>query len=220
MDRDLPASDMACPLCFGSGDPVAGTEFLLCAECRGFYRHFRHLPGIEAERARYETHNNDVNDPGYQRFVSPIVAAVQRDFAPSHSGLDFGAGTGPVTSKLLHDRGFTIAQYDPLFHNHPELLEASYDYIVCCEVVEHFHSPDREFALLKRLLRPAGRVYCMTSLYRPEIDFRKWYYIRDPTHVFVYQPATMEWIARRHGFSACILEDRLTIFENPSQEPG
>jgi SAM-dependent methyltransferase len=194
---------------------VPGTEFHLCVECRGFYRHFRHRPGIEEEKARYETHNNDVNDPGYQRFVSPIVSSVLRDFTPNHSGLDFGAGTGPVISKLLRDRGFDIVKYDPFFHDHPVLLEDTYDYIVCCEVVEHFYAPAREFARLKRLLKPQGRLYCMTHLYNPELDFRNWYYIKDPTHVFIYQSATMEWIRQKYGFSLCAIQDRLITFMNP-----
>lgn len=206
---------MNCPLCQNSGDRVPKSSFYLCTECRGFFRDFRQLPSVEQERARYETHNNDVNDPRYQKFVWPVVSAVMRDFTEKHSGLDFGAGTGPVISKLLLDRGFSIAQYDPLFYDYPNLLELSYDYIVCSEVVEHFHSPRKEFALLKSLLEPKGRIYCMTKLYSPEIDFTKWHYINDLTHVFIYRRETMEWIKREYGFSSCIIEDRLVVFTNP-----
>lgn len=202
-------NDMECPLCRGAGNWIPGTEFLLCDECRGFFRHVRHLPGLDQEKARYETHNNDVNDPRYQAFVSPIVSAVLRDFTPNHTGLDFGAGTGPVISKLLREKSYQIGQYDPFFHNHPAVLQDSYDYIVCCEVIEHFHSPGKEFQLLKRLLKPRGRLYCMTCLYRPGMKLGDWYYINDPTHVFLYQPATLEWIRRNHGFSSCIIRDRL-----------
>jgi len=169
---------------------------------------------LEREKARYETHNNDVHDPEYQRFVSPIVSSALRDLSPSHSGLDFGAGTGPVISKLLRDQGFNIVQYDPFFHDHPALLEDTYDYIVCCEVVEHFCLPSREFALLKRLLKPQGILYCMTELYRQGIDFSNWYYINDPTHVFIYQSTTMEWIRQEYGFSSCAIRDRLITFVN------
>jgi SAM-dependent methyltransferase len=208
---------MACPLCRNSGETVSGTEFYLCGECWGFYRHFRHRPDMDEEKARYKTHNNDVHDPRYQRFVSPIVSAVLRDFTPSHSGLDFGAGTGPVISKLLREQGFNIVQYDPFFHNHPALLEDTYDYIVCCEVVEHFYIPEREFALLKRLLKPQGRLYCMTALFAPGMEFRDWHYIRDSTHAFIYQSATMEWIRQKYHFSLCDIQDRLVTFVNPSE---
>ena len=211
----MPIDDTPCPLCRNLGSWVQGTEFLLCRECRGLFRHARHLPGLEQEMARYETHRNDVNDPRYQAFVAPIVRAVARDYTPNHSGLDFGAGTGPVISKLLSDKGYRIAQYDPFFHNRPALLEESYDYIVCCEVIEHFRSPGREFRLLKRLLKPQGRLYCMTDLYHSWIKLRDWYYIKDPTHVFIYQPATLEWVRRNHGFSSCRIRDRLIVLLNP-----
>lgn len=210
-------NDKACPLCCSAGNWVSGTEFLLCNECQGFFRHVRHLPGLEQEKARYETHNNDVNDPGYQAFVSPIVSAVLRDFTPNRSGLDFGAGPGPVISKLLREKGFHIVQYDPFFHNHTALLEDSYDYIVCCEVIEHFHSPDKEFQLLKRLLKPEGRLYCMTCLYSPGMELGDWFYIKDPTHVFLYQPATLEWIRRNHGFSSCIIQGRMVTLASPPE---
>ncbi len=213
-------NDMACPLCRGAGNWVSGTEFLLCSECQGFFRHARHLPGLEQEKARYETHNNDVNDPEYQAFVSPIVSAVLGDFAPNHSGLDFGAGTGPVITKLLRDKGFHIVPYDPFFHNHTALLEDSYDYIVCCEVIEHFRCPAKDFKLLKRLLKPQGRLYCMTHLYSPGMELSDWYYIKDPTHAFIYQPVTLEWIRVNYGFSSCIIQGRLVILTSPPEIPA
>jgi SAM-dependent methyltransferase len=219
-DRDTHPENMSCPLCGSSGNGVPGTGFFLCSECRGFYLRFRYRMDAEDEKARYEAHNNDVNDPGYQRFVSPIVSTVLKDCTPDQSGLDFGAGTGPVISKLLRDEGFTIVQYDPFFHDHPALLQETYDYIVCCEVVEHFYDPDREFARLKGLLKPGGRLYCMTWLYRPELDFSDWHYLDDPTHVFIYQPKTMEWIRRKYGFSSCVIEDRLIILTSPSEVHG
>ncbi|MDD4098322.1 MAG: class I SAM-dependent methyltransferase [Lentisphaeria bacterium] len=208
-DTVVPHDAMACPLCHQPGETLAGTEFLRCVECQGVYRHWRHHLAPVDEKARYDTHNNDVNDPGYQQFVSPIVSAVLRDFRPGHSGLDFGAGPGPVISKLLLDRGYHIVQYDPFFHPHPTLLEGTYDFIVCCEVMEHFRHPDVEFARLRRLLRPGGRLYCMTSLYRADADFRNWSYIRDRTHVFIYHPATLAWVRQHFGFTSCAIEGRL-----------
>ncbi|MDA3817128.1 MAG: hypothetical protein PF486_07110, partial [Prolixibacteraceae bacterium] len=90
------------------------------------------------ERERYIEHNNDVNDVRYQNFVSPITGAVQNDFSPVDSGLDFGGGTGPVITNFINDNGYNIIDYDPYFNDRPELLEKTYDYIACCEVMEHF----------------------------------------------------------------------------------
>ncbi len=203
-----------CPLCHATEYTSFGIEFNLCETCKGIYRPPKYRPSATEEKARYETHNNDVEDLRYQAFVTPVVSAVNEYFTQEHLGLDFGAGTGPVISKLLRDRGFNIVQYDPFFDNNVTLLENFYDYIICCEVIEHFHSPNKEFTLLKRLLNPGGRIYCMTHLYDSQINFAGWYYRKDPTHVFIYQQDTMQWIKTAYDFSSCITNNRLTTLVN------
>lgn len=172
------------------------------------------LPSEKAELSRYDAHNNDVNDPGYQKFVQPMVSAVTADFKPTDAGLDFGAGRGPVISKMLTEKGYYIEQYDPFYANNIKLLEKKYNYIVCCEVVEHFHFPEREFSLLKGLLRDNGKLYIKTSIYSPSIDFEKWYYKNDSTHVFFYQEKTLEFIKNHFGFSDLKIEDNIVIFSS------
>jgi SAM-dependent methyltransferase len=169
---------------------------------------------FDNEEKHYRFHNNDANDKGYQNFVSPITNGVLKDFNSDHSGLDFGAGTGSAITKVLHDNNYQIVEYDPYFHPFSELLEQKYDYIASCEVVEHFHHPDKEFRLLQKLLQPNGKLYCMTHLYSPKIDFSNWYYKNDHTHVFMYQKETMEWICKTFGFSEVKIENRLIVFTN------
>jgi SAM-dependent methyltransferase len=187
-------------------------DFFVCLNCDGIFRAKRLYPTPSAEKSRYETHNNDVNNPGYQRFVAPIIQAVLNSCSSDDQGLDFGAGTGPVISQLLQNHGYQIQQYDPFFHNYPELINRTYDYIVCCEVMEHFHHPDREFRLLRKLLKPNGYLFCMTHLYEPDIDFGKWYYKNDPTHVFIYQRKTLHRIKDQFGFSSLQIDRRLIRF--------
>ena len=158
------------------------------------------------------THNNDVDDIGYQQFVSPITSAVMNDYSSEHKGLDFGAGTGPVISKVLTDNQFNIKAYDPFFHNHSQLLNETYDFIACCEVIEHFYAPSKEFSLLKSLLKPNGRLYCMTDIYHENIDFHDWYYKNDPTHVFFYQQQSFVYIKEEYGFSDVFIDGRLITF--------
>ena len=73
------------------------------------------LPTAQDEISRYEIHNNDVEDKGYQKFVLPITKAILHNYKPNHTGLDFGAGTGPVISKVLQDHHYNIKLYDPFF---------------------------------------------------------------------------------------------------------
>ncbi|MBN2764749.1 MAG: class I SAM-dependent methyltransferase [Paludibacteraceae bacterium] len=170
------------------------------------------LPDRAAEKVRYQEHLNDVNDLRYQQFVNPIVEKVFTHFSKDHAGLDFGAGTAPVISKLLADKAYQIVQYDPFFHYAPQLLYGHYDYIVSCEVIEHFHAPAKEFQILKNMLKPGGKLICMTNIYKQSIDFKSWYYKDDPTHVFFYQQDTLAYIKERYGFSDLSIEHNLIVF--------
>ena len=159
-------------------------------------------------------HNNDVNDVGYQQFVSPITSAVLNDYSSEHKGLDFGAGTGSVISKILTDDQLHIKAYDPFFHNDTSLLDKTYDFIVSCEVIEHFYTPDKEFQLLKSLLKPNGRLYCMTDIYHEDINFHDWYYKNDATHVFFYHKQSLNYIKEKFGFRDVAIDGRLITYLN------
>ncbi len=200
-----------CPLCSGEARPYFRELFLQCTVCQGIIRSKTHLPTPEEERARYEEHHNDVNNPGYQAFVKPITDRVLQEQDKLSLGLDFGSGTGPVISKLLTDRGYKINQFDPFFDNNPDVLKLTYNYVACCEVIEHFHAPDKEFRLLHSLLKPGGRLYCMTHLFSDDITFDNWYYMRDPTHTFIYQADTLTWIKDNVPFSELEIVGRLIV---------
>ncbi len=204
-----------CPLCKSSTSIFKEYKkkvFYRCTNCFAIFLGRSAIPDQNKEKERYLQHNNDVNDPRYQKFVEPIVTAVLEDFTVEDHGLDFGAGTGPVISKLLKDHNYQIEQYDPFFHYNPDLLQRKYNYIVCCEVIEHFHYPKKEFELLKSLLLPEGILYCMTEIYNKDLEFDKWYYKNDPTHVFLYHDKTLEWIKEALGFSKLTIDGRLVKF--------
>ncbi|MFA8435344.1 MAG: class I SAM-dependent methyltransferase [Marinifilaceae bacterium] len=204
-----------CPLCKSESNELINTNkrrFYQCQNCFAIFNDPDSRLTESEEKKHYSQHNNDVEDKGYQKFVSPITSAILQDFTTNDTGLDFGAGTGPVISKILKDNAFSIEQYDPFFHNYPHLLEKKYNYIACCEVIEHFHDPKKEFDLLRKLLHDNGKLYCMTDIYDESIDFEKWYYKNDPTHVFLYHRKTIQWIKEEYGFSDVTIEGRMIIF--------
>lgn len=184
-------------------------QYYKCSKCLSILLHPAFYLSSEEERKRYEEHNNDVEDLGYQRFVSPIVNRITALFHPDHRGLDFGSGTGPVITKLLREQGFQVDLYDPFFSNDPEKLTSQYDYIACCEVIEHFHNPEEEFKLLRSLLKPGGALFCMTDIYSEDIDFSKWYYKNDPTHVFFYHAEAFNWIKTNINYTGMVIDGRL-----------
>lgn len=189
-----------------------GKEYLKCINCSSIMLNPMNYISSEKEKERYEAHDNNVYDKGYQAFVSPIVQTVIKDYKKTHKGLDFGSGTGPVITKLLRDQKYTIDTYDPYFSNNKERLKESYDYIVCCEVMEHFYHPKLEFMQLKNMLKPGGSLYLMTKIYHERIDFDQWYYKNDPTHVFFYHKKALEYIKRQYGFSKMTIMDDMIIY--------
>ena len=205
----------SCPLCKNKASEFyikKNKTYYTCNTCGGIFVDKKSLPNLEMEKLRYLEHNNDINNIHYQDFVKPIVNSILRDYNNLDIGLDFGAGTGPVISKLLNDRNLKTKLYDPFFYNHPDLLKEKYNYIICCEVIEHFYNPQKEFLLLRNLLKENGKLYCMTSIYNDTIDFNSWYYKDDKTHVFIYRKKTLEYIYETYRFSNLEIKDNLIIF--------
>ena len=64
------------------------------------------------------------------------------------------------------------------------------------------------------MLDSNGKLYCMTDIFVDNIDFHQWYYKNDPTHVFIYQHKTFEWIKREYKFTKVNIVDRLITFSN------
>lgn len=207
---------MNCPLCQSPSNHFYtqnSREFYFCSTCFSVFLDDKNYFSEEDEQKHYEHHNNDVFDLGYQQFATPIVNGIKKDFKPSNQGLDFGSGTNSVIVKLLRDASFQISEFDPYFSNNPAVLKSKYDYIACCEVMEHFYHPKKEFEKLYDLLLPNGKLYCMTELFNETKSFDSWYYKNDYTHVFFYHEKTIAWISEKIGFSKYRIEGRLIVFE-------
>lgn len=206
--------NQTCPLCNNKGKLFFKDDFFKCENCHGIFKNKSKFLNIENEKKRYELHSSDINNPGYKNFVSPIINRICMDFEQNSKGLDFGAGHTPIVTKILKDKGFEMKMYDPFFHPYYENLEIKYDFIASCEVIEHFYNPKKEFTLLKSVLKKSGILYCMTDIYDESINFENWYYKNDPTHVFIYQKKTIEYIKDEFKFINFYIDKRLILFYN------
>jgi len=205
-----------CPLCQNSANLFYEEKqhYFTCKTCHGIFVDENHLPDAKSEKERYELHDDNTEDTGYRKFVSPITTNIEKDFLKEAQGLDFGAGTSQIITKVMQEKGYSISAYDPYFHPNRELLKKRYDYIASCEVIEHFYHPAKEFALLKSMLKEDAKLYLMTEIYDESIEFSSWYYKNDPTHVFFYTKKTLQWIQKRFAFTNLFIEKRLIIFSN------
>ena len=165
------------------------------------------------EKAIYDLHENDADDPGYQGFLSrlstPLLARLQMDSA----GLDYGCGPGPLLASMLTRRGHRVKTYDPYYANHPQNLQQSYDFITCTEVVEHFRRPGREFQRLFAMLKPLGLLAIMTKLVIDAEAFGRWHYKNDPTHISFFSTETMQWLAQLYQCRVEFIGKDVIIFQ-------
>lgn len=188
-----------------------------CSRCKAIVKDDVFYITAEEEKARYESHNNDIHDVRYQEFTSPITNYVLENFTPEHKGLDFGSGTGPVISSMLKKKSYDIVQYDPFFAPDQKIFANKFDYIVCCEVFEHFHNPKMEIERLTSLLEANGTMLIMTMLYNDKIAFKSWNYRNDLTHVFIYRKETIEYLANKNNLDIEIMTNRFIVLKNTSK---
>ena len=209
----MASQNHTCPLCHSAGELFYNQKFKECSGCQSIFRCPNFFLSWEKEKSRYEEHNNNVQDIKYKWFVDPLVEEILKNHWSDEIWLDFWAGTGPVISHLLEQKWFHTKLYDPFFHNDKKLLLGKYDFIIACEVVEHFHDPEKEFELLYNLLKAKGKLYIMTDLYSSEINFSKWYYKNDKTHVFFYSNYAFQWIQKYWNWKKYSRKNRCIILE-------
>lgn len=175
-------------------------DYWRCHGCEATFVDPSQLPERAVEHAEYRLHHNDVQDMGYRGFLARLASPLLERLPPGLSGLDYGCGPGPALAAMLTEAGHRMAVYDPLFFDHRHVLDETYDFVTCSEVVEHFHRPDEEFARLDKLLKPGGWLAVMTAFQTDDAAFAGWHYRRDRTHVVFYRPATFRVIATRFNW--------------------
>ena len=214
-----------CPLCSHKADyflnfatKMNNRTYYRCKNCVSVHLQKNEILNFKQEKQRYAMHNNDVEDARYQKFVSPLSKQILKDQNKDAKGLDYGCGPGPVITHILKNNGFhNIALYDPYFFPDKNKLKEKYQFIICCEVIEHFSHPAKEFIKIKNLLVPNGKFYGKTELLYKDLNidgFKEWWYKNDPTHCFFYSKETLKYITELNGFSSLIIKDKFFVLSN------
>lgn len=193
---------IVCPLC-GSDSNILFHEdkirrYRRCSSCAlVFVEPQFHLSPAD-EKVEYDLHENDVNDPGYRRFLSRLLHPMLNRLEPESLGLDFGCGPAPALASMFAEHGQKMRVYDPFYAPDTSVLQDQYDFITASEVVEHLHHPATDFAQLFAHLKPGGVFGIMTKLVISQQAFANWHYIRDRTHVCFYSEPTFAWLADQY----------------------
>jgi len=213
-------TDIACPLCLSTQNEITFEEtknfkrtFLSCGECSLVFVHPKHFLAPKIEKSRYEMHENDIRDDGYVSFLNQLIIPMLKLVSKDQHGLDYGCGPYPMMAELINEQGHHMDVYDPFFKDDQSVLKNQYDYLTCCEVVEHFHYPEKEFAKLLSLVKKDGLVGIRTNILYDDINFSGWHYKEDETHVSFYTPSSIEWIERHFGLVKVVEEKNVIIWK-------
>jgi hypothetical protein len=188
-------------------------SFFICIEC-GYTQVLREfLPPKESEQYRYLQHKNSLNNPRYMDHLEELNRSFLSLIDRGKIGLDFGCGPTKAMEELWRRRGNEMHSYDPYFFPEDGLLKNSYGFVICCEAVEHFHDPQKEFFLLDQLLDRGGVLAIKTSFYLESRNFENWNYQRDFTHVGFFSHKSFTWISQKYDWEIKMLEDPIAIFQ-------
>jgi hypothetical protein len=159
-----------------------------------------HLDSIK-EKARYDKHQNSINDRGYVETLEKFIDYSITPFEKSITNiLDYGSGPEPVLAELLKRQGYATQIYDPFYASN-QFNNESFDLITSTEVFEHFYDPKKEFKKILSLLKSNGLVAIMTRFCPTIEEFKSWFYKDDPTHVSFFTIKTFEHLSKELGFS-------------------
>ncbi|WP_299593390.1 class I SAM-dependent methyltransferase [uncultured Microbulbifer sp.] len=189
----------SCPLCrhpaaqFYHRDKFR--EYFQCAQCALVFVPPEFHLSVDAEKAYYELHENNLEDAGYRRFLGRCATPLLARLKPQSRGLDFGCGPAPLLAKMLEENGHQVATYDLFFQPDISALDDRFDFIVSTEVMEHLADPMAVLASLWRRLKAGGVLALMTKLVASPERFANWHYIRDPTHIVFFSIETFQWLA-------------------------
>lgn len=208
-----------CPLC-GSTEVRPFCEdkhrrYFRCDECSLVAVSAEFLPSPEEERAHYDLHQNEVDDPHYRRFLSRAFEPIRALREPPAKGLDFGCGPGPALVAMFEEAGYTMSAYDPTYRDDRRVLECSYDFVTSTEVIEHVHDAAATWQLLHSLLESGGHLLVMTKRVLSQEAFACWHYKNDPTHVRFYSEDTFRFVAALYGMTVEFPSADVALFQKP-----
>lgn len=206
-----------CPLCLHT-QTVAyfadqNRDYLRCPSCGLVFVPQQQWLSTEAEKAEYDLHENNPEDPGYRKFLSRLADPLMKRLDARQKGLDFGCGASSALPLLLAEQEHQVELFDLYYHNDPALLEQCYDFICASEVIEHLRDPHREFLRLFSMLKPGGWLGIMTKLVLDRQAFAYWHYIRDLTHICFYSRETLFWLATEYGAKLDFAADDVILLQ-------
>lgn len=169
-------------------------RFFQCQNCLGVHRDPKETLTPMEEKARYDTHRNDLDDSRYINYMTESLSDFKKLIPKGATVLDFGCGPTKCLEFIFKNEKFKVQSWDKYYYSEP--LKGPFDCIVCHEVVEHFVDTQLEWQKLLEWGKSGSLFYVRTELYPIEPDsFKTWYYKNDLTHTFFYHQKTFDYLS-------------------------
>ena len=195
---------MKCHICHNSCgsfiDEKKKIKYYHCDHCAYIFKSPEYYQELSAQKERYNLHENDENDAGYQAYFQRFLNFILPLVGKPETALDFGCGATSLLCKMLEKEGIACDYFDPIYH--PETLydEKKYDLIVSTEVFEHLHQPREVFESLLERLEEGGYLALQTQFHANDREaFKRWYYHQDPTHIVFFTVRTFKVLCKIYG---------------------
>lgn len=171
--------------------------YFLCHGCTFVFVPRNQMLSAFEEKKRYDTHENNDDDPRYREYLTKIRNSVTPFLTKESLGLDFGCGASHLLARIFSEENFVVDSYDLYYHPEEKIWDKTYDFIVLSEVIEHLSWPVATMEKLAKLLKPGGQIFIKT-MFLPEKEnaFAGWFYKNDPTHVQFFNFKSMEKLAQ------------------------
>ena len=207
----MSSENLQCSLC-GKDHLKIYDRYAKCLNCDLHVKLIKDIVSPEAEKNRYETHNNSEDDEGYLGYLSKLL-----DFIPDFKGpvLDFGCGAtkGLEALFLKKDIKMDITSYDPYFYP-IGLRGKKFKTIYASECFEHFNNPKKTIQKILSLMSSDSTLAVRTELYNEELGpIHQWWYFRDPTHVCFFTPKTFSWISNEFNLNIVYLKSPYAVLK-------
>ncbi len=181
-------------------DEKTSIEYGYCKTCEYIFKSHEHHQDFSIQKERYNLHENDENDEGYQAYFKRFLDFTLPLVGKPKTALDFGCGRSCLLATLLEKKGIKCDYYDPIYH--PNTLNDSkkYELIVSTEVFEHLHQHRVVFESLLERLEEGGYLALQTQFHPNDVGaFKKWYYHQDPTHIVFFTAQTFRVLCEIYG---------------------
>ena len=191
-----------CPICSDCNTQEYSQDkfrkYLICSHCELIFVPRNQLITPEAEKHRYDSHQNDENDPHYKNYLMQMMNQIIPELEEQEIGLDFGCGRTDLLAQLFRDNYFDVDSFDLYFLPDEKIWEKKYDFIILSEVIEHLRDPLSELEKLRKMLLPGGKIFIKTKLHPGEKNlFDNWFYKRDSTHIQFFNSNSLRELGRK-----------------------